>query len=392
MHIFTSITTCYLPKARVLAETLKKHNPDAVMHLVVADDLPSDFELKNEYFDYVWDAESFIKTKNNKKWFYEHTVVELCTAIKGAATLQILKETNADKVVYLDPDIGVFDSLAPISDMLDKNSVLLTPHLIDPAPNKSSIMNDEICALKHGIYNFGFFAVKNDENGIRFLNWWNNRLMEFCYDDIPNGLFTDQKWGDIAPALFDFLKIIHEPEYNVATWNLSTRVVSGNKESGWKVNGRPLKFFHFTGFDSGAHREMLGCYARTGDPVWNLSLMYEKMLYEKGQNQLGKVQYRYATYDNGEKINKWERIVFRKRRDVYNRFDNPFGDECYRWMRKNVPNGDNINIIKLCEKKFFYKILYKISLLHWRKKYKASYIYYDTLIKEIEQGVKSIMS
>ena len=219
MHFFTSVTTCYLPKARVLASTLKKHNPDAVMHLVISDDLPEGFDLTKKDFDYVWIAEDFIKSENNKKWFYMHTVVELCTAVKGAAALHILQKTNAEKLIYLDPDIGVFDNLDSLGDMLDKSSVLLTPHQIDPSVSKQGIIDEEICSLKHGVYKFGFFAVRNDENGLKFLSWWNDRLMEFCYDDIPNGLFTDQKWGDIAPALFEFVKIIHEPEYNVATWN-----------------------------------------------------------------------------------------------------------------------------------------------------------------------------
>ena len=154
MHFFTSITTSYLPKARVLAETLKKTNPDAIMHLVVSDDLPADFDIKKENFDYVWYAEDFIKTENNNKWFFLHTVVELCTAVKGAAALHILKETKADKIIYLDPDIGVFNDLTPMSKMLDKNSVLLTPHQTEPVTSKENIINDEICSLKHGVYNF----------------------------------------------------------------------------------------------------------------------------------------------------------------------------------------------------------------------------------------------
>ena len=84
--------------------------------------------------------------------------------------------------------------------MLDKNSVLFTPHQTEPAKNIRGIIDEEICSLKHGVYNFGFFAVKNDKNGLNFLNWWNDRLMEFCYDDIPNGLFTDQKWADWFPC------------------------------------------------------------------------------------------------------------------------------------------------------------------------------------------------
>ena len=44
MHFFTSVTACYIPKARVLAKTLKEHNEDAVMHLVISDDLPAVFQ------------------------------------------------------------------------------------------------------------------------------------------------------------------------------------------------------------------------------------------------------------------------------------------------------------------------------------------------------------
>ena len=38
---------------------------------------------------------------------------------------------------------------------------------------------------------------------MKFANWWNNRLQLYCYDDIPRGIFTDQRWVDLAPAYFD---------------------------------------------------------------------------------------------------------------------------------------------------------------------------------------------
>jgi hypothetical protein len=383
MHFFTSITTSYLPKARVLAETLKKTNPDAIMHLVVSDNLPAEFDLKQENFDYVWYAEDFIKTENNNKWFFLHTVVELCTAVKGAAALHILKETNADKLIYLDPDIGVFDDLTPLSKMLDKNSVLLTPHQTEPAVSHQGIIDEEICSLKHGVYNFGFFAIKNDKNGLKFLNWWNDRLLKFCYDDIPNGLFTDQKWADLAPALFDFIKIIHDPEYNVATWNLATRKITGNKDSGWFVNGKPLRFYHFTGFDSGAHRAVLAQHAKPGDSVWDLSLMYEEMMYNNGQEKYGKTPFKYAFYNNGEKIEKRDRIAFRIRSDIYNYFDNPFEENCYKWMRKNNKT-DNKDILKICKLYKKYKLLRKLSIGKAHKKYKQQHIYYEHILNDIK--------
>lgn len=382
MHFFTSVTACYIPKARVLAKTLKKHNEDAVMHLVISDDLPAGFDIGKEDFDYVWNIEDIIEVENFRKWSFMHDVVELCTAVKGAAAIRIIKELELDRLVYLDPDIGVFDSLAPVSDMLDENSVLFTPHSTAPASTPRGIVDDELCALKYGVYNFGFLAVKSDADGMRFLHWWNDRLMDYCYDDIPNGMFTDQKWGDIAPGLFDFIKIVHLPEYNVATWNLSHRTVSGSQQEGWFVNGRPLRFFHFTGYDSGAHRVMLALHAKPGDPVWELSQLYERWLDEAGQKELGKLVYKYATYDNGRKIEKRHRKLFRMRSDVYDFFTDPYSAECCEWMERNtIANKD---LKKLFISKYKYKLLSFIAFGKKRKKYKALYGREKFVLKQIQ--------
>ncbi len=63
--------------------------------------------------------------------------------------------------------------------------------------------------------------------GRRFIDWWADRLRQFCYDEVPNGLFTDQRWVDLAPAFFDDIAIVRDPQYNVATWNLTHRRATG---------------------------------------------------------------------------------------------------------------------------------------------------------------------
>lgn len=368
MHFYTSITTCYLPKARVLVETLKRYNPDAVMHLVMADDLPEEFDLEKELFDYVWYAEDFIKTNNNKQWFYEHTVVELCTAIKPAAAIHILKNTDANEIVFLDPDIAVYGNLDELQEKLQTHSLLLTPHQVDPAITDIGVRYDEICSLKHGVFNFGFFAVRRNEEGLRFLNWWNSRLMDYCYDDIPNGLFTDQKWGNLIPCFFDFCYILRGVEYNVATWNLATRKLTGNCNTGWFVNDRPLKFFHFTGLDSGAHRIMLSQFAKQGETAWKISQQYENWLYENGQEELGKVPYKFSFYRNGEKILKQERGLFRQNEELKKIFNDPFSEECFYWMKNNF---QKINIKTFSFMYFISYVMSKITLGRVRLKYRA---------------------
>src|SRR4051795_6422494 len=65
------------------------------------------------------------------RWTFDHDVVELCTAVKGAMLCKLLDE-GAKKVVYLDPDTALLDDLAPVASLLDRHSVVLTPHLVEP--------------------------------------------------------------------------------------------------------------------------------------------------------------------------------------------------------------------------------------------------------------------
>jgi hypothetical protein len=104
---------------------------------------------------------------------------------------------------------------------------------------------DERDLLLAGIYNLGFIALSAEE-GTRFLPWWRERLRRNCLNDPAEGLFVDQRWIDFAPALFE-PAILKDPGYNVAYWNLPHRVLTHDGDR-ILVNGRPLRFFHYSGF------------------------------------------------------------------------------------------------------------------------------------------------
>lgn len=377
MHFFTSIMTNYLPKARVLAHSVKKHCPNSFFTLLVSDKLPSDFCLEKEPFDEVLYIEDLdINVSNLNMWIYQHTVVELCTAVKGPALVKLLKAGRSDKVIYLDPDIVVFSSLTELENTLDKSSVVITPHITIPESSHKGILDNEICALQHGIYNLGFLAVKNTFEGLRFAEWWRDRLVSYCYDDIPRGLFTDQRWIDMVPAMFEDIHIERSPAYNVATWNLSTRKVTMHGEN-YYVNEIPLQFYHFSGFDSGANFEMMKQYGDS--PVlWKLREWYVVRQEEEGQSILGKSQGVYSFYSDGEIVPHSHRRLLSMREDVQKYFadKNPFlieGDCVYTWMQNEAPKFTNdnasleelirINSMLLAENQKFRKILSPLILI-----------------------------
>ena len=130
MLYYTSATTCFLPKARVLGKTLKKYNPDAKFYLLLSDKLPEDFSLEDEPFDGVLQSDEIELNCDMSVpfWFYLHDVTELCTAVKGWGALKLLELTGEDKIVYLDPDIAVFakgmTNGYPLSAVIGKKDVM----------------------------------------------------------------------------------------------------------------------------------------------------------------------------------------------------------------------------------------------------------------------------
>ena len=349
MHFYTSINSNYLPKARVLAESVKKYCPQSRFSLVFADEIPEEFHLENENFDEILLPEDLgIPVTNLKLWIFEHTVVELCTAIKGQALVKFLEE-GSEKVVYLDPDIAVFDDLKDLDGLLETNDIVVTPHQTIPETEHQDIINNEICSLKHGIYNFGFYAVKNSENGLRYAHWWRDRLVDFCYDDIPGGLFTDQRWGDLAPAMFEGVCIWIDPGCNVSTWNLTNRSIT-RRDGIYYVNGSKLKFYHFSGFDSGAQKIMLDLYGKDNPYLYELRQWYIDQQEKDGQKTygIGFGRSKYNYYDNGEPVSTEERRLMRSRMDLLEYFaeTDPYIVEqersYYYWYRHEMQLEQNI--------------------------------------------------
>jgi len=339
MHFFTSIAANYLPKARVLANSIKKHNPGIVFHLVLLDKVPEGFFIDDEPFD------SLILPKDLgisdiDSWTFKHSVVELCTAIKGHAFIKIFEATGADKLVYFDPDIVVLSNLEELSNILNMSSIVLIPHQVVPDDDDGAIVDNEICSLKHGIYNLGFLAIKKNREGMKFLHWWRDRLLKFCYDDIPNGLFTDQRWVDLAPAFFDDIFILRDKTYNVATWNLTHRDVRSQDNGVLSIEGSPVKFFHFSGFDSGDQEVMLKKYADKNSALFKLRKWYVRELDRQGQKELGRTPSQYSFYSNGELITNAHRILYRSRNDLIEAFPYPAvvteNEPCYFYWLKNT--------------------------------------------------------
>jgi hypothetical protein len=244
--VFTICAKNYLAQALTLRESTLFYNKidfyiflsDSVDGVKVKDGIR---ELKDSWIP------------NWKMMAFKYNVIEFSTAIKPFCFEELFLE-GYDKVMYLDPDIYVTDSLSSIFGILDYSSIILTPHYCDEVEVYRGAVSENVF-LQAGIFNLGFIAVKNDLTGNKMIKWWKNRLENQCYSDKSTALFVDQKWMDFIPAFFPKETVISQNMgWNVAIWNLHERALLVNENKYYIRRSSdgyifPLVFFHFSGFD-----------------------------------------------------------------------------------------------------------------------------------------------
>lgn len=323
VHCFTSANFGYLDRVRVLGATLKAHHPDWELTLCLVDQEPAGwtFDIAREPIDHVVRITE-LDLPDPPRFFFDHTVVELCTAAKGAMLKRLLADGH-EKVIYLDPDIAVFGSLSEAAKLLDRHDILLTPHQLAPETDEKAIRDNELATLKYGMYNLGFIGVANSAEGRRFAQWWSDRLAVYCFDDVPNGIFTDQKWCDFVPSFFPGTYIIRDPGYNVASWNLSQRPITIDDKGTLCAGGSPLKFFHFTKV-TGEGLLAIEYYAGDSLETFELVNWYVNALAGNQPDGLPAGYWAYGTYADGSPITAEQRRGYRSNTTLRSQHPNPF--------------------------------------------------------------------
>ncbi len=241
--LFTIASKNYLAYVRVLLRSVAAVHPEFALYLCLVDTLDGEFDPAGEGYTVVPAEQLGIAHFEDMALRYD--IMEFNTAVKPYMFQWLFEHTDSDSVIYLDPDIRVysrFESLVAI--LAGDVSAVLTPHVLKPIEDGKN--PNEYHFLQAGVFNLGFAAFNRGEEALQFLGWWARRLATQADADFARNLFTDQRWCDLAPCLLARLRILREPGYNVAYWNLAERAVTRSPD-GFLVNGVPLVFFHFSG-------------------------------------------------------------------------------------------------------------------------------------------------
>ena len=334
---FTSFTYSYLPRACVLAQTLRRAHPDWFLCAVIVDRPPPDIDLAGRLamFDDVVEAH-VLDIPGFASWIFKYNVIEACTAVKGRVLGDLLA-AGYPKVVYLDPDIAVFHPLDDVVRKLDEHSIILTPHQVEPNTARDAIIDNEMTSFRYGIYNLGFVAVRNDATGRACAAWWDRMLSQACYEEVETGIYTDQKYFDMVPALFDNVLIERDPGCNVASWNISRRNLQVTRSGDLQINGSPLKFYHFTKI-GGIGDTMTERYAGANFEIMEVWHWYKRAIAANDVPGVPPGYWHYANFADGTPIPYAARVLYRQRPDLVRHFQDPFDPAGFRaWIAREAP-------------------------------------------------------
>jgi len=310
VHICTIIAKNYVAQARVLADSFLEHHPDGTCSVLVIDDHEGYIDEADERFEVITPAQ--LDLPDYERMASAYDVVELSTAVKPWFLRFLLERGETTSVSYFDPDIWILDSLAEIDAAVEQHGLVLIPHNTEPLPRDDHIPS-ELDILAAGVYNLGFVAMARGPETDRLLDWWSERLAEGCIVDPTRGYFVDQRWMDMAPALVPGVHILRDPGYNVAYWNLPARKLERGDE-GYRANGSPLRFFHFSGFDPTRPTELSKHQDRialSDDPVLaELCRRYAEACLERGYDTARTWPYDYNALPDGTRIDRHARRLY----------------------------------------------------------------------------------
>lgn len=322
--VFTIVSLNYGAFAKTLMTSLLETHPDWDRFVGLADrcdDLP---EFEQSLFDTVL-LES-LPLPDIHAFLFRYGIMELNTAIKPYM-FSYLRKQGYEHIIYIDPDILVLDRLIDVENLLNEGAAaVVTPHLTAP-------LNDRYCPteldiMRAGAFNLGFLAVGNQIESDAFIQWWEEKLEHGAVSDPSKGLFTDQKWVDLAPGMFGKFAILRDPGYNVAYWNLAHRSVRKTGDS-FKVNNQTLRFFHFSGFDPinpkpfSKHQDRYNL--ETIGDAKSLALIYADKVKKNGLIESRKCAYSFGKFNDGTPIPNALRYLYREDEDIrFQAGENPF--------------------------------------------------------------------
>jgi hypothetical protein len=295
-----------------LRETAKKHEPQTDFYIFLVDKRLPEFSQDKSIIEI-----EAISTIPIEEMTQRYNLIELNTAVKPYC-FEYIAAKQYQKIIYLDPDIQIFQPLNYLWENLDQYDYILAPHSLSP-PQDSENPASVLGMLNVGVFNLGFLAVNLNEKSMPTMNWWRDLMRYHGKNDVINGQFYDQKACNLIPIFHPNTLICRHFGVNVAEWNLHERSLS-KKDDKYLVQDQELLFFHFssihiTSFEENSNRRKeVGKYQ---SPI--LKELIENYIRDNirlGYEKLHKIPCHYKLQPNVHRASRWEIWSYRLKKKL----------------------------------------------------------------------------
>jgi Glycosyl transferases group 1 len=251
MQALTLTTRATLPRARVLARSLRRHQPDWPLDVVlvgheeaVSAGTEEQLSLRSAAKELDLDVEMLIARHDE----------EDLVALLLPRLLQAYSKRISGPVLHLPPTAWVLGDLEPIESALAARGVLLVPRMTADVPD-DGLQPSPLQMERSGRMMETIMGVNGALGPDGFLVWWAAHVEQTLgsLDGRLGGARPeDRPWLarflELAPARFS-TAVLDDPGCNLSMWNLHRRTLQDTPE-GVVVDGRwPLRLLDLPGFE-----------------------------------------------------------------------------------------------------------------------------------------------
>ncbi len=250
MKFCTIVNAGRLANARVLAGSLARHHPEASLTvLCLGRGRP---QQKDEPFEVIrpdqLPLDDFDKLLADDRW------ADLTELLKPRLLAWLLARDRGP-IVYLDAAVDLHAPLEPVARLLERHGVVIAPRLLGHLPPDGH-RPDAADLRSAGRLGASLVALSGTE-GIEPARWWAARTARAAASLPPPSPGQPlhprrelSRWIDLVPSVFPTAAALSDSASAVSYWNLHERSLSSDGALPL-VDGRPLRFLHFEGFDPG---------------------------------------------------------------------------------------------------------------------------------------------
>ncbi len=243
INFVTLFNSNYLSRGMVLYKSLAANCPAFHLYVVAFDD--ATFNYLKQHPEPHLTAISLVEFEDEKLNSIKNSrsATEYCWTCTPTTVLFAIQNFKLDHCIYIDADLCFYANPQTLMDEWEKSSILITEHRYTPQYDQSA---------ESGIYCVQFVGFKNNEAGMRALNYWRDACITWCYARSEDGKFGDQKYLDDWTTRFEGVHVLKHLGGGVAPWNMQQyqfKARNGKILGTEILSGKQFEsvFFHFHG-------------------------------------------------------------------------------------------------------------------------------------------------